>query len=230
MPHVRTLIIRFKNEIPKWEVNKFRGALIASLENANVLYHNHQDEGLRYSYPLIQYRTLQGKAAITCIGDGTDAIGEFLSGQNHDLTLGERTEHFEIEDIHARNTLVQCWQTPLEYHIRRWIPLNKENYKSYEELEGITERVALLEKILVGNILSTLKGMGIKIEEQLTCKITWLSEPKPVTFKKVKLIAFDANFRTNVSLPSLIGLGRHVSVGYGTITMKHHNENNNQHE
>jgi len=55
-------------------------------------------------------------------------------------------------------------------------------------------------------------------------KITQLDEPRTQYYKGVRLLSFDAEFKTNVSLPDYIGLGKGVSLGMGTIT----NMNNQQ--
>ena len=82
MPKIRTLLLQFTNEISSTEIPKYRGAVIASLENKNILYHNHLDDKFRYAYPLIQYKRLHKKAAILCIGEGINAIHEFFTSNN----------------------------------------------------------------------------------------------------------------------------------------------------
>lgn len=66
---VKTLVIKFNNEIYPDEIDCFRGAVIHAMDGANVLFHNHlEGAGLRYSYPLIQYKRIHRKAAIVCVG------------------------------------------------------------------------------------------------------------------------------------------------------------------
>lgn len=61
--YIRTLTIQFDTKLHPKEVTLFRGAVIASLKEKNILFHNHEESGSqRYSYPLIQYKQLQGKA------------------------------------------------------------------------------------------------------------------------------------------------------------------------
>ena len=79
MKIIKTLIIRFANPIRSKEIPFFRGAVIQSLEQKNILFHNHTENGFRYSYPLIQYKSLGGKAAIVCVDNGTEAIGEIFN-------------------------------------------------------------------------------------------------------------------------------------------------------
>ena len=46
-----TIIIQFENEIEAKAIPFFRGAVIASLDEKNILFHNHDEDKLRYSYP-----------------------------------------------------------------------------------------------------------------------------------------------------------------------------------
>jgi len=74
--NIRTLTVLYNTEISNKEISLFRGAVLKSLgDKANVLYHNHTgEETFRYSYPLIQYKRINGKAAITCVEEGADII------------------------------------------------------------------------------------------------------------------------------------------------------------
>ncbi|MDR1783619.1 MAG: hypothetical protein LBR13_05100, partial [Dysgonamonadaceae bacterium] len=58
MNKISILTVRFNNEITQHEIQKFRGAVVAMLQNNNVLFHNHTDDGFRYAYPLIQYKRI----------------------------------------------------------------------------------------------------------------------------------------------------------------------------
>lgn len=221
MNKTKILTIRFENEIRREEIACFRGAIINAMENADVLFHNHtDDDSLRYAYPLIQYKRINQKAAIVCLGEGTEAIGEFFADSNFDVVLGDHEVHLIIDHIDASQCLVQCWDELFPYHLRRWLPFNKQNYENFQQLEGIADKCVFLERLLVGNILSFAKGLGIRLEQEVVCKITQLSEPMTIVHKGVRLMGFDVEFSTNVSLPDYIGLGKGVSVGKGTISKK----------
>lgn len=203
----------------------FRGAIVKAVKESEIdLFHNHTDEGLIYRYPLIQYKRIHQKAAIVCIGEGTEAIGEFFSSSNFKVDIGNRPVELEVESIKANKTLVQVWDSPFCYTIRKWLPFNKENYEQYLQLESLADKYALLERLLIGNILSFAKGVGIHFEKQVECKITESSEPLSIVHKGVKLMGFDVAFKTNVSLPDFIGLGKGVSVGKGMVKRMERNK------
>ena len=215
---INTLLVKFGNEIARHELPLFRGAIVDAVVDADVLFHNQlDDDKLRYSYPLIQYKRLNGKAAIVCVGEGTEAIGKLFSSCNFDVCLGERRLNLDVERIQPQKTLVQVWQDMFAYHLRSWLPLNQGNYERYMNTESVAERYAMLERLLVGNILSFAKGVGVHFEEQVVCKITVVDEPRTIRFKNVKMMAFDVEFKSNVSLPNYIGIGKGVSLGHGVV-------------
>ena len=79
-------------------------------------------------------------------------------------------------------------------------------------------RIQILEHILVGNILSFLKGVGVHVEEQIDLRITDIKGQRALVYKNVKLMAFDIEFRTNITFPQYIGIGKNASVGCGVLT------------
>jgi CRISPR/Cas system endoribonuclease Cas6 (RAMP superfamily) len=219
MTKVKTLILKFENEIERYEISFFRGAVIAAVgKEEDVLFHNHEGDNYRYSYPLIQYKRIHGCAAIVCVNEGTETIGDFFSSCNFEFNIGGRKIEMVISSVKAYQTEVQIWNTQFSYSIRSWLPLNSENYHKYIAIDGLAEKTEFLENILRGNILSFLKGVDIHIDDDLQCTITQLSEPRTVKNKNVKLMCFDAQFKSNVSLPDFIGLGKNASIGYGMIT------------
>lgn len=218
---IRILTIRFNNEISAGEISLFRGAVNAAMGGeANILFHNHRDDSFRYSYPLIQYKRIGKQAAIICISSGTDVIGQFLAADSEVMMLGDREIRLEIDSIVPRQIMVQTWNSKFTYNLKRWLPLNSENYRTYQCLDSLTEKIELLEKILTGNLLSLAKGLEIKVTEQIFVKIKKIEEPYLLRNKNVKLMAFDLEFVTNMSIPNFVGLGKNASIGFGTVTQK----------
>ncbi len=216
---IRVLTVLTEADIKQGEVPLFRGAVISSLGNGvNLLFHNHKDdEQFRYAYPLIQYKRLGGKAAIVCIEEGVDLIGQFLLSSDGKLRIGEREVTCDTKRIQPARMLVQTWEQPFSYHISRWLPLNSKNYQLYKNIEGIVERTTFLENILRANLLSMLKGLDIRLETELQVKLTQLSESYLISNKGVKMMSFNADFTTNLSIPNNLGIGKNASIGYGTV-------------
>lgn len=229
MKYVRTLSVITDAEIRQNEIPLFRGAVINSLgEHPNVFFHNHlDDDKFRYSYPLIQYKRLEKKAAIVCVEEGVDIIGQFLTEVNGTLAIGERQITCNTGRIQPARILVQTWQEMFSYHISRWLPLNSKNYQLYQNLEGVVEKTMFLENILKGNLLSMLKGLNIHLEKELILKITEIGEPYLLNNKGVKMMAFNADFNCNLSIPNYLGIGKNSSIGCGIIHQLRKDINNN---
>ena len=212
------LIIVFNNEIRNDEVPFFRGAIIHSFEDTPILFHNHDNNGYRYSYPLIQYKRIRGKAAIVCLKQGTEDIGELFAMKMPSLVIGSRSISPSINKVVPRRIRFQIWEHNFSYRINRWIPLNSRNYHEYRQLSDDSAKRQFLSDILTGNILSMAKGLGIHFDKEVTCEIISFSETAKVKVKSTPMQCIDAEFKCNVSIPDYIGLGKHASINFGVVT------------
>ena len=219
MQKTRVLTIRYENLLSQNEIPLFRGAVIDAMDgNADILYHNHNGDALVYHYPMVQYKRINQCAAIVAIDSGADALGQFLSSGVTHLQIGEREDDFKVADVKVVNCLVQVWDGEFDYHLRKWLPFNSENYHEYKSIEDLSDKVQFMEKILVGNILSFAKGVGESLESNVTCKIKSMDNQQLIKYKGVKMMSFDIVFKTNVTIPDFVGIGKGVSLGFGMVT------------
>ena len=219
----KIISIRYNTPLALDKIPFFRGAIIQQCEGqiseeTFKFLHNHTDEGLIYSYPLVQYKLIEGKAGIVLIGEACqvadhlirpNTISANIDGISHDLLVENASINFI--DLEPKAEL-------FNYRIRNWLPLNQANYEKFIHADGVIEQYTLLERILVGNVISMAKGLGISIEDRITCKITLLKNTRTVIFKGIKMLAFDLQFKSNIDFPEQIGLGKGVSRGFGVIT------------
>lgn len=221
MNKLRTFVIQYANEIDTMAIPFFRGAAIASLDKKNVLFHNHNGDKLRYAYPLIQYKRIHGKAAVIGIGQGVDVVTQLFSIQDFNYQIGHQNVEMKIDTVNTYDNEISLTDSATrQYRLRNWLPLNSENYAKYQNTESMIERIAILERVLKGNILSFLKGIDIHLEEQIELHITDITSQHPLIYKKVRLMAFDIEFKANITLPQYIGIGKSASVGFGVLTKK----------
>lgn len=221
MGNIRILTLKFRNQLQPDEIKWFRGAIIHTSEKGNVLFHNHTEENYRYAYPLIQYKLIHRCAAILCIEEGVEAIGHFFSHYTDQVRIGEKDLRLEIDYVRPAAFSVEVTERAFRYRLRRWIPLNRENYQVYRTLERDDQRMHFLQKILVGNILSCLKGLNIYLDEKISCRIQEITLMYTIPNKGVNLLAFDLIFTANLSLPPYIGLGKNASINCGILTLAH---------
>lgn len=214
---LRTLILRFATTITVNEIPLLRGAIIRATGGNSIFFHNHVGEQLRYAYPLIQYKRIDGKAAIVFIGDGVDAAADYFSSNTVGVNLNKRQTELMLEHADAYMTTVNVWDDMFSYTIRKYLPLNSRNYAEYSKTDSMIDRYAIIERTLTGNILSFAKGIGLHVSERIDLKITNCGAPRTYIYKGVKMLGVDLEFKTNISLPDYIGLGKGASLGFGMI-------------
>ena len=73
-------------------------------------------------------------------------------------------------------------------------------------------------------MLSFCKGTDVTIEDNISCVITNVLNEQTYTHKGVKKQGLDIEFKSNLSLPDFIGLGKGVSMGFGTIVKYEKND------
>lgn len=214
---IRILILEFENEISGFEIPAFRGAISKIAGFKNILFHNHEGDKFRYSYPLIQYKIHKKKPLILCIAEGVNDAHHFFENIQEGLFLGKRPYELKIEKLSLDKADLKVGDIEYSYRLNNWLPLNQENYSKYLSLKSEIDKITFLEKILIGNIISLAKGLGWNIESEIKIRINELGSLKIISVKSAKRAAFDIKFIANVLLPDLIGLGKNTSIGFGVL-------------
>ncbi|MDK2909975.1 MAG: hypothetical protein PWR20_1542 [Bacteroidales bacterium] len=220
MHKIRLLTVSFSAEMQPYEIPAFRGAVIDKVGPKHVLFHNHLEDGYRYKYPTIQYKTIQSHPAIQCINDGVDEIHRYFQQPDWSIHIGDRKVEMKVNQLFLFNFPLEVWDKRVEYQIRDWLALSQENFLKFKQINSEIERLKMLQRILTGNILAFAKGVGWTIDKPIELSITSTPTTKTIPHKGNHLIAFNLTFSTNVSLPNHIGLGKRVSIGYGMIKRK----------
>ena len=199
------------------EIPFLRGAIIDKVRASNVLFHDHIDNGFRYSYPLIQYKAINGNAAVVAIAEGTNAIKGILPHMNSEVRIGNRRCNLSLNDVVTDVANVCITEEEHSYFVHRWLPFNQNNYAEYKRLDSLSQKVEMLQRLMIGNILSFAKGIGIYLNSKVEVSIIDINSVRQYRFKDVQMQGFDIKINTNVTLPTNIGLGKGVSIGFGII-------------
>ena len=198
--------------------HKLRGYFGTVFREHSPLLHNHfEDGGLRYAMPLVQYKVLRGTPMLVGLQEGARLLTE-LFFQMKNLEIDGRAYPVHERDIVFRNQPVGVSDTLHDYRFAtNWMALNERNYPEYLAMSP-DERRGFLGRILVGNILSFFKGIGLYLPEGVRIMATVRPDaPRTTNLKNTRMMAFGGQFTTNALLPDLIGLGKSVSRGFGTI-------------
>lgn len=208
------LLIKTDKDISQ-ESNKLRGYIGNKFKNHPLLHNHYGNEKFLYSYPLVQYHIFDGQAMIFGIEEGVDALKD-ISSDLKELKLDNT--YYSIEEKIIREKEVDVNTSNDEYHykfITPWLALNTHNFKKYNNLDDWKEKKLFLNKILIGNILSMAKGLGIIVNRRIYVK-THL-EPVSVNYKSVKMLGFTGEFKVRFKIPDYFGFGKGVSHGFGSV-------------
>lgn len=229
---MNTLSITFDLRIRPQQIYDFRGAIIHLTGGENGLFHNREvlaDGSVGKPlerYPKIQYRIIDGKATLWGLDEGAAALKQLSEQQLEEFEMfGVQTPLriiHQIEDYHFQPGI----SAPATYRIRHFIPLNDVKDKEWNALDTYTEKIKMLEQILLNELVLFSYAVQWELSEKLQVQIKDIlhqstaryktREGKQTIYKYFK--SFDIVFRVNALLPDGISLGRHKAYGYGILT------------
>ena len=193
--------------------SKLRG-YIGNTFKDNFLLHNHYEDNFIYSYPLIQYKVIQGQASILGIDEGAKLLKEI----SEDITVLKLDKTYAVESKAIYESDFDVNTSNEEYHYRfitPWLALNEKNFQKYNDISSYKESKVFLNKIIIGNILSMSKGLGVIVNRRL--HVESRLDPVTVNYKSVNMKGFAGEFKVKFKIPSFCGLGKGVSQGFGTV-------------
>jgi hypothetical protein len=198
------------------ESKDVRGA-IAGLYPDEILLHQHYEDGtVKYNYPRVQYKFIQGECLIVGIDEGAKAasnlnlIGEIIVLSHHEYRILRKDASFQELPYGCVKTLSSySFLTP-------WLALNEKNYEKYQRLGTWAKKKEMLEKILIGNIISMSKSLGYTVPEPIKADIKHMKEVQ-TKLKGTPMLGFLGTFSVNFEIPDYWGIGKSVSRGFGTV-------------
>jgi restriction endonuclease len=209
-------IIRFPEiKLHTRDAHKLRGYFGNLFKEKSELLHNHMGNGnFRYDYPQVQYKVIDQTPLLVALKDGAELLPELFL-KIKELKIGQEIIPVHQKNIEAKELEIGATDSIREYEFQTlWMSLNQKNHLRYENSSS-EKRKKLLKRILIGNFLSFFKGMDHFVETQIEVDTQFLE--KQTRFKNNTMLAFEGSFKTNLALPDLIGLGKSVARGFGTI-------------
>ncbi len=212
---MKTLFITLKTSHPVEEdASKLRGFIGNKFPDYPILHHHISDVGFLYTYPKVQYKIIEGTPIILGIEEGAEVVKE-ISEKIDELTLGKQTYRTLEKQIFEK---IEEFGKVKEYKqykfITPWLALNEKNYGKYKDLDR-KNQILLLHKILIGNVLSIAKAFDYVVLSKIGVRTK--IKPINVQSKGISLVGFTGEFQVNFDLPDLIGIGKSVSRGFGTV-------------
>ena len=195
-------------------VNKVRGYIGNTFNEHPILHNHYSSDKYLFSYPLVQYKIINGNVLILGIDEGSDLIKK-IHPQLSSLSLDRK---YQVVEKYVVEKKVDIKPSSEEKHYRfvtPWLGLNTKNYPKYNALKTWKEKKDLINKILVGNLLSMSKGLGIIVNKKLYAKTHF--DSKQVQYKSVYMTSFTGEFKIHYDIPDYFGLGKGVSHGFGCV-------------
>ncbi|MDR1820388.1 MAG: hypothetical protein LBR15_09125 [Methanobrevibacter sp.] len=195
--------------------NKLRGYIGNKFKDYPLLHNHYNKDNLIYSYPLVQYKNIDGEISILGIEDGVKTLKE-VSSKINELKLSNK--YYKVTEKILYEKEINIAPTK-EYHNYRfltpWLALNSENYIKYKSINDWKDKKLFLNNILVANILSMAKGLGIIVNREIYPRT--LLDSVHVKYKSIMMQGFSGEFQIRFKIPDFFSLGKGSSQGFGTI-------------
>lgn len=193
---------------------KIRGFLGNVYKEYPILHNHYSNDKFLYSYPYVQYKIINGRIVIVGIDEGADLVKKIAP----ELTTLNLDKEYKITEklIHEKEFDIKPSSDEKHYRfITPWLGLNQNNYKKYVNSQSWKDKKEILNRVLVGNLLSMSKGLGIIVNKRLYAKTHF--EEVMADYKGVKMNAFTGEFKVHYDIPDYFGLGKGVSQGFGCV-------------
>ncbi|MBM4330972.1 MAG: hypothetical protein FJ117_07050 [Deltaproteobacteria bacterium] len=212
-------ILKLKFDRPldrKVKTKDLRGA-VSNLYPEERLLHQHRENGkIDYHHPLVQYKIINGNCLLVGFKDGAKLLANLdLAAKTLFLGCGNYT--ILTTELEFHHTPIKTTETVQSYSfLTPWLALNEKNYEKYQMLGTWGKKKQLLEKIMIGNIISMSKSLGYTVPAPIEANIYYLKEVK-TSLKGTPMLGFLGTFSVNFEIPDYWGIGKSVSRGFGTI-------------
>ena len=205
--------IKTDKPLKKSQIPYLRGYFLNKYKSEEL--HNHSGNGFKYTYPKVQYKIFKGNAHLIGIDDGIPVLSN-IALKTMELELNHETYKIVDGYIALKKLDFGISDEFKDYKfISPWLALNEKNYNEYKKLDenGKKEK---LEKILIGNIIAMSKYLNYTVDKKIKVNFYDYEELK-VKYKGNSFIGFYGKFSVNFNIPDLLGIGRKVSKGFGTL-------------
>ena len=206
------------------DLPNLRGAVVERIGRDLQLFHNHSVDPnaaspLDWGYPLIQYGLDRGRATITGIAKGADALADALVPH---LLSPWTIKGKYYEEINFKTETVD-WDWSLEMEpqtckLSGWLALNKANYRRWKHMDGIEdEEMILLSQCLTGQLRSLGESLGMPWYKNIHAEVVSILRKNKIRWHHTNLLKFDVLIETNLKLPKGIHVGRAAAFGFGKV-------------
>ena len=195
----------------------------------DLFYNRNEETGNSENrYPLIQYKPINGKAAIIAINEGADALNAILSllkkesnkpfNKKFLVTKQNPIDLSKPKLLPLQKHKIQLLSKKQQYLITDWLPLDSQRYKAWTASGELKMLVEILDECLPRQIANMIASVGYSHSFPFVAHTTSiLATKEKLQVYEEKKVPFDCTFDCNVCLPENIGIGQVPGIGYGRI-------------
>lgn len=216
MPKLQILILTLGDEkFFRRDIPKIRGFFASKFPEYLELHHHIEAKKYVYSYPLVQYKVINYKPTIIGIGEGAEILKQIYNKVN-EMIIGDVTI-----PIHEKKIVVNeadfglAEELKFYRFITPWLGLNQKNYNFYQNNPDPDVRFDLLNRVLIGNMISMSKSLGYTVPDRIVVSAD--TRLRLAKLKGMEMSGFTGFFAANFLIPDFLGLGKSVSRGFGTV-------------
>ena len=201
---------------PQVRARQLRGSLAQCFRD-DPLFHQHDpnDGKPLYRYPRIQYRWSEGRGRVAGWGEAAHRLPD-LPWLDLELKLGP--DPARITEIGLDTRYAGFGIAPRLQRYRFASPallLNQDNYRRYRQM-GATRRREELDRLLVAQILTALRGLEIGYPGRLYAAVCD-GRTVPCQYKGQELVGLTGEIHCSAQLPPGFAIGHGVSHGFGWL-------------
>lgn len=226
IPLQLTDVKEFKSAVSGWR-KEYANEAMKEAYIPTDMFHNHDEiSGKEINrYPVIQYQSIEGKAAITGINAGAMAV-LFLKMlmEDQSAALNIKGKRYEVNFIEKSKPpyvpyiqTVQLTDHPQTYRLNQWMPLDTLRLAKWENSPDLKNKIVVLEEALKEQLDRFLKAVGFPKTDLVQTGISGMQNDDDKKEYKVNKKVFDIEFHCNLTLPSQVGIGQVPSIGFGRI-------------
>ncbi len=195
-----------------------RGAILARFPDRELL-HNRRQDGV-HRLPDVRYVVHEQTPHVVTLSPGFEEALELYRG----------IERLPVPGDEYRVTGSELLTVPVEVGLADrlaryqsatpWLGLNQRNFGRYRAAESSDERRGLLERVVVGNLLVTLRQMGVELtpEQRLMVSVDQWRE-RTVRVRDQTFLGFYVRVVANLAWSHWIGIGKQAAKGFGRFTV-----------
>ena len=198
------------------DIPRLRGFISRIFPEYSEIHNHTENGGFRLVYPELQFKFVNKEPLIVAHGSGFRILLEIFNKIGY-LEINHRRIEIVEKSIQAREEMLGLDDKFSRYRfVTPWMALNQSNFEEYKKLDPI-EKEQKLNRILWGNLRALAHAFDYWIEDQDAMKVSGHFKMKAVQFKGRSFSAFTGEFTTNFQIPELLGLGKQVARGFGTV-------------